>query len=341
MGNKENKLETLWGLAMRGVERTFTAGWSLGEVAYSVRDPRALWRDPFRGTVLADIEKHGLYKTFPDEVQPMYLGRGGHIEAPNPYVRVGGEGPGKIVARMLRPKQTRQRKLLVVSHCYALPMPRLMEKLFNLSQLEGYDVVYNIMPHHYWGSFATWPGFGLMSVQMSRMIENIRAAVTGLRSLVRSLQASYGYEEVSLLGYSIGGQISLHVANCLPLDRLLLYCPVISVHETVTQLGLMPWMKRPMENTVRRVRKDFRMDDLEVLHPLHYELQMDPHRVLAVVQSYDAMVDPAQMRRMRDHYPSMDWLECPGTHTWPARLKQFHAAMRQHLMCDFDQEKTL
>jgi predicted esterase len=324
-------LETLLGRAMQGVEKTFTAGWSLGELAWCLRQPGGLLRDPWRAPVLEDIRRNGLYRDDPEDPRAIQMRHDGLLVGPNPYRYLRPGQRDKVVAQMLDHHRPRARRLLVVCHCYGLPIPALMERLFGLDALVGYDVVYNIMNHHYLGSFEGWPGFGLMNPQLSQVIESLRAAVVGLRALIRALQLAHGYEEVALLGYSIGGQLALHVANLLDLDRLLLYCPVVSVRETVSQLGLMPWLRRPVEGSLRRLRADFRLDDLDALDPLAHPWRLDPARALVVVQSYDAMVSPAQMGAIRHRYPTVGWMECPGTHTWPARRAAFHRAMRAWL----------
>lgn len=324
--------EILVGRAMQGVEKTFTAGWSLGELAYSARRPWRVLHDAYRQRVLEEIERKGFYQEFPGEEQELRLRPEGMLVAPNPYVRIGpGPAQEKIVAQMLTHARPRARRALVVCHCYGLPLPRLMQGMFGLGSLEGYDVIYNIMNHHYLGSFATWPGFGLMSVQMSRMVENVRSAAVGLRSLVRSLRRSFGYEEVAVLGYSIGGQLAMHTANAVELDRMVLYCPVTSVRSTVTGLGLMPVLRGPVEKTVQALRRDFDFADLEVLDPLRHRWRLPPEDALVIVQSYDAMVAPGQMDAIRQRYPGVRWMECPGTHTWPARRGAFHDAIREHL----------
>ena len=320
------------GRAMRLVEQTFTAGWSVGEVAYGLRHPLHLVHDPYRERVLGEIQEKGLYQEFAGEERRLLAREDGLIVAPNPYVRIGRGPQDKIVAQLKHPQRPRARRLLVVCHCYGLPIPALMERLFGLGDLDGYDVVYNIMNHHYLGSFTAWPGFGFMSIQVSQMIENLRSAFVGLRSLARSLQATYGYERVSLLGYSIGGQLSLHVANCLPLDRLLLYCPVISLRQTVEQLGLMPWMGDWVKAAMRRTRGDFRLEDLDAVDPLRHTLKLDPARALLIAQTLDAMVDVSQVSLLRARYPSLPVLEAPGTHVWPAHLAAFHRALRQRLL---------
>ncbi len=323
-------IEQAWRKTLKGVEATFTAGWSIGEIAYAARHPHRVAGDPFREAVAEDIDKFGLYKAFPDEVQRVELRRGGWAALPNPYERVGQGGGDKIVAQ-LRGGQPRHRRAIVVCHCYGLPFPTWMERLFGLHRLEGFDVFYNIMNHHYRGSFGFWPGFGLASPQMSRMIENVRSAFTGLRSLVRSLEHTFGYDEVILLGYSIGGHISMHVANSHPVSRLALYCPVTSLRATATELGLMPLASPFVDRALGRLQRDFDFADLDVLDPLQHDLKPPVDDLLFILQTHDAMVPTRQSDALRRRYPDVRCHEYPGTHAFPVEQRAMQRTLHAWL----------
>ncbi|MBH25243.1 MAG: hypothetical protein CMH57_12490 [Myxococcales bacterium] len=321
------------GTAFAGLEALFTAGWSVTEILYALRRPDQLLRDPHRLPVLEDIAQHGLYKPHPDEAQHVELDRRGWIHLPNPYTRIGGGAPDQIVARMLRPGQRRQRRLLLMCHCYGLPFPRYMESMFGLRDLRGFDVVYNIMGSHHFGPRGRlpWPGFGLMSLQLSRSIENIRAAITGLRTLVTSLTHTFGYESVSVLGYSIGGQLALHLGNCAEVSPIIAYCPVASLHNTASNLGLMSVLEPAVVRAVRVVRDDFDFGDLQVLDPLQASLQTDPSNLMVIAQIRDAMVPYDQLHPIRAAYPTAEWHTYPGTHVFPLRRREIHRLVRGKL----------
>lgn len=322
----------LWRRALQSVETLFTAGWSVSEVAYAMRHPRRLLADPFRDAVREDIAEHGLYKTFPKEARPLKLRSDGYLIGSNPYVRVGPGGTDPIVARLSRHREPRARRLLIVCHCYGLPMPRVMETIFGLRGLEGYDVVVNIMNHHYLGGFSFWPGFGLLSPQMSRVIESVRSAVTGLRCLIKSLVDIFGYEEVALLGYSIGGHISLHVANHHPVDKLIAYCPVTSLRQTATELGLMSFAEGGVTRALRGLQGEaFDFADLDCLDPLQYDLRLSPEQLLIVLQTLDMMVPTHQSQRLMDRYPQSRCVEFPGTHTFPVEQQAMIRLLREFL----------
>lgn len=323
----------IFGTAARGVEAAFTAGWSLGEVAYTLRRPGELLRDPYREAVLGDIETGGLYREFPGEERELAVRSDGWIRTPNPYRYIGDHPADDIVAHMLRHRRSRKRHLLVMCHCYGLPVPRLMERIFSLDALGEFDVVYNIMNKHYAGSFAAWPGFGLMSPRLSQVIEVMRSSIVGLRSLIRSLRATWGYETVSVMGYSIGGQLALHVANSMPLDRLVVYCPVTHFHRTFESLGLMPHMVHGIEGVVKAVRSNYEPTDLHVLDPLipSRTLQLAARDLLVIVQKHDMMVPPDHVEPIRTRYPEAEWHEFGGTHTFPDDRKALAAVLQRKL----------
>lgn len=324
--------EVAWRQLLRGIEATFTAGWSVGEVAYAMRHPKRLREDPFRKAVLEDIDQHGLYKRFAGEAQVLVPDRRGWMSMSNPYVRVGGGETDKVVAQLRRVKRPRRRHVVVVCHCYGLPLPALMEQLFGLHLIDEVDVVYNIMNHHYLGSFRFWPGFGLFSPQMSRVVENVRSSVTGLRALLRSLVHTFGYEEVTLVGYSIGGHLSLHVANHHPIDRLVAYCPVTSLEQTATELGLMPWMSSGVARTLERMQGEFDFGDLDVLNPLNQDIGLSIEDLLLILQTHDAMVPTRQSMPILERYPSVRCLEYPGTHAFPVERRAMQRAVREFVL---------
>ncbi len=316
------------------MEAAFTAAWSVGELLYAARRPSELLRDPWREPVLADIQERGLYAAQPgEEAARVEVRRGGGIALPNPYRYIGPHPQDKIVARLERAEGPPARRLLVLCHCYGVPLPGVMRALFQLQRLEGYDIVYNIMNKHYLGSFGAWPGFGLVSARLSQVIEVMRSAITGLRVLIRALQASRGYEEVSLLGYSIGGQLALHAANHLPLSRLALYCPVVRLDQTMLELGWMDRMAPHVERTLQHLRPNYSPADLACLDPLAppRRLLLPQGRVLVLVQRNDRMTPLHQIEPLRDRYPEIQWHAFDGTHVIPADLPAFTWRLRQHL----------
>ena len=313
-----------------GIESGFTAGWSLGELAFAMRKMDRVRSDPFRDAVLEEVDKGGLYRRFEGEVQSVTVDRKGWIRLPNPYVRIGFGGGDQIVAK-LGGGRPRERRLLIVCHCYGLPFPSWMGALFGLKRLQGYDVVFNIMNHHQSGSYLLWPGFGFSSPQMSRMVENVRSAFTGLRSLARSMVHSYGYEEVALLGYSIGGHICLHAANSMEVDKLVTYCPVTSLRATATELGMMKRVSSAVDKTMGRVRGDFSFEDLDLINPLLHEVKVSHEEFLIILQRRDAMVPMNQSAALLARYPNVRSLEYPGTHAFPVARKAMETQLRLFL----------
>lgn len=324
--------DDLKGRSAQLAEGLFTSAWSVGELAYILRRPQDLLHDAYRDRVLARIATHGIYQEYAGEEQVVRLGTRGEIVLANPFIRVGRGGPDDVVAQMRTAARARARSVLVVGHCYGVPFPSWMEGYFGLRNFPEWDVVYNQTNNHYPGSYATWPGFGLISPQMSRIIENIQSAVIGLRTLVRSLLTTFGYERVALLGYSIGGHLALHAAHCIDLDKLVLYCPVTNLRATVERLGLMGRLHRPMERGMQAVRSSFDLRDLDLLDPLQHELRVLPERVLVVVQNRDAMVDPAQIDALTNRYPDIRTARFPGTHVYQAQRAEALDTIRGFLL---------
>ncbi len=321
-----------------GLEVAFTSVWSLGELAYAFRRPQTLWRDPGRQRLREDIEAFGLYKEFPGEVQEVRVAAGGRLVLDNPYRRPGeARARDRVVAWMARPAARRSRHVVVVCHCYGVPFAGFMQRLFGLGQLHGVDVVYNVMNHHYFGSYVAWPGAGLASPRLSDMVHSFRSAITGLRSLTRSLVATFGYDSVSVLGYSVGGQLALHLANCHPLRRAVLYCPVVCVRQTCSELGVMRYATPLMAGALGRVRRDFDMDDLAWLDPLAHEPATDPARMTVVAQRNDVMVPLAQVARVRARHPAVEWVEHDGTHLVPSRWGELTRLVRARLEPELDE----
>jgi hypothetical protein len=324
-------LESLAARLARPAEATLSALWSMGEVLVAMRRPRDIWHDPYREPLFEDIARRGFYCE-PEAAECPPPRADGWLVAPNPYRRLSSKAqPERVVAWLKHAGGPRRERLLVVCHPYGFPLPRLLERLFGLGRLGGFDVAYNIMNHHYWGSFAVWPGSGLSSPRLSWLIEGIRSAVVGLRFLIGALLERYGYRSVSLLGFSLGGHMVLHLANCLAAERMVAYCPVTDIQQTVRQLGLMPWLAPPLERLVRRLRPDFEPADLAVLEPLRYDLVTDPARLMVIVQRNDVMTPVHQIEAIRRKYPAVGWAEFEGTHLYPARRRRFNRLIRSWL----------
>src|SRR5690606_7326784 len=183
--------------------------WSLAELARFATHPDELLSDPFRERVLEDIDRRGFYAEVNDAL-PLRAHRGGWLSAPNPYQRLGEPRCDRVVAHF-RPAPRPTKRLLVVCHCYGVPSPRIMDGLFGASTVDA-DVLTNIACHHEKGGFDLWPGSGFLSLRASRFIENVRASALGLRALTRTFIEERGYGQVSVAGFSLGGQLALHLA---------------------------------------------------------------------------------------------------------------------------------
>jgi dienelactone hydrolase len=313
------------GRALFPVEAAAGVVWSLAELARIAAHPEEVISDPYRETVLEDIDRRGFYADVSDRLA-LRMHRGGWISAPNPYERVGEPRRDRVVAHF-RPAPARTKRLLVVCHCYGIQSPRLMDGLFGASALDA-DVVTNIACHHEKGGFDLWPGSGFLTLRTSRFIENVRASALGLRALTRTLVATRRYEQVSVVGFSLGGQLALHLANSHEIDGALLYCPAINVRAVATELGLMRVFGARAIKTLEAAGLGHRFDDLGVAEPLSYPLTMAQEKLHVVVQRLDLMATPRGIEPIRARYPRSSWLELPGTHLFPVGQRALKARVR-------------
>lgn len=308
------------GSLLKTAEGAFGGVWSLGELAVAISRFEEIRRDPHRQAVNEDIARRGWYVP----VSPPDLRRKGDwVVADNPYQRIGTQKRERVVAKMVPAKHGDARHLVVVCHCYGVPVPPVMAWLFGLSQARHVDVAYNIMNHHQWGTYPAWPGSGFVSGRLSHMLENLRSSITGVRALIAGLRAARAYDKVTVVGFSIGGQLAFHLANSAPVDQAVLYCPVVSLHRTAQELGFMRWLHAPVSAAMRRWKGEFALDDLAVADPLNHPLGIEARDLHVIVQRFDALATVAQIEPIRERYPAANWHEYDGTHVVPAGAADF------------------
>jgi hypothetical protein len=326
----------LLGRVLYASDFAFTVPWSIAETVFSLARPEELPPDAGHVHVARDIAERGFYVELPEA--PLLRGAGETGTRPrmvvtdNPYrYVVARKRPGRhrAVGRLVPARDTaRARRLIVVFHCYGIPSPWAMSKLFGLDDVPDTDVVYAIMHQHQRGTYSLWPGAGFASASPSCMVENLRAAITGARTLVRGLRAARRYEHVSVHGYSIGGQLALHLANSEALDRVTLYCPVVSAKDIRSELGLMRFLYPLGERLARARDPGYSGDLLDMTHPLRYSLRLAEENVEVIVQRNDAMTTPAHVDAIRRKYPGVGWHEFGGTHLIPLGRERFRAIVR-------------
>jgi pimeloyl-ACP methyl ester carboxylesterase len=317
------------GALLYGSEMAFGCLWMLGELAVLATRPHELASDPHWHPVVADIERRGWYVPLEGGDLARVGKRGDWIAGPNPYQRVGGGPPDRILARFVSGGgPARDRRLLVVFHCYGIPIPPLMERLFGLGKLQDVDVVYNITNHHAPGTFAVWPGTGFARARLSHALENVRSAVTGARSLVDWLSRQRDYRRVTVLGYSLGGQLALHLANSAPIDRAILYCPVINLRIVARELGL-GILGRPLEIAARRCLPGVDLELADHADPLRYPLTVAETDIHVIAQRHDALTRLAHVGAIRKKYPGVAFHEHEGTHLYPAGRAVFQKMIRE------------
>lgn len=310
-------------------EHAFGIVWSIGELAIGLSRPHHLLADPDLDRVRADVEARGFHAPFDHDAVRLEA-RGELLHGDNPYSFIGERPRERIHAHFRRASENPRRHLVVVCHCYGVPSPWIMRTLFGLDGVDA-DVVTNVMSHHQPGTYDVWPGSGLTSLRVSRFIESIRSAVTGVRALIRALVRRERYETVSVLGFSIGGQLALHVAHAGDVDRAFVYCPVTSLASTTLELGVMSSIGPALDAAVTRyrgrgVREAFAMTD-----PLATALPFDESALHVVVQKHDALAPPHQIAAIRRKYPRAGWHEFNGTHIVPHGLGEIRRALRRAL----------
>lgn len=313
------------------LEGAFAGVWSLGELALALTRPREVYGDPHAGALRRDVAERGFHPPIDARALDLHLSRTGTIRGTNPYVRVGEARRDRVLAKLRRAGGPRRaRHLVVVCHCYGVPSEVLMRRLFGLGGLDA-DVALNVMGHHQPGTFLLWPGSGMVSARMSHFVENVRSAVTGVRALVAWLRAQHDYETVSVVGFSIGGQLALHLAHAGDVDRALLYCPVTSLRRTAKELGLMPHLVPMLDPALTRLHGAGLDDLLALADPLSMPLAMPEERLHVVLHRHDALTPPAQIEPIRRKYPRVGWTELEGTHLVPLGLRELHDVVRRAL----------
>ncbi|WP_394828852.1 alpha/beta fold hydrolase [Pendulispora albinea] len=325
------------GHALYASELAFTWLWSLGEVGAAFLRFDELSPDPALDRIVEDIQRRGFYVDVPE--RPVLRGVDGDGIAPrtitgeNPYVHIGKRRRPvhRVIAHLVPARAVRRaRRLLVVHHCYGVPSPRAMAALFGLDDLAETDVAYSIMNHHQRSTYPLWPGTGMVSLSPACMLENLRAAITGARTLVRGLREARDYEHVSVLGYSIGGQLSLHIANTERVDRAILYCPVVSMERMSLELGLLPRLHPWITRLAQRRDPRYTAQVLRLADPLRHPLAIPQESIDVFAQRYDAMTPPHHLEAIRTKYPRVRWHEADGTHLVPIGRQRIRAIVAAH-----------
>jgi pimeloyl-ACP methyl ester carboxylesterase len=301
--------------------------WMFGELAVVATRPRELFSDPHWAPLIDDIERQGWYVPLLHESFTLDR-KNGWLIGPNPYQRVGAGATDRILARFLPGEgPENERRLLVVFHCYGIPVPPVMERLFGLARLDNVDVVYNITNHHAPGTFDVWPGTGFVRARPSHSLENLRSAVTGARGLVEWLTRQRKYTRVTVLGYSLGGQLALHLANSAPIDQAILYCPVVNLHAVANQLGF-GILGRPVNYATRRFLPHVQIHRAAHADPLTYDIKVPESNIHVIAQRHDAFTPLDHVDGIRRKYPGVAFHEYNGTHLYPAGIAQFRKTIR-------------
>ncbi|UJR81398.1 alpha/beta fold hydrolase [Sandaracinus amylolyticus] len=321
-----------WIGALAGrIEDAFGHAWSLGEIGLALTRLDEILRDPHHRTLHDDVTSNGFHTPFDDGALDLALARDGSIHGTNPYQRVCGSRGDRVMGWLERAPRNPGRRLLVICHCYGVPSPRVMRRLFGLRGLDV-DVVTNVMGHHQPGTYPAWPGSGLVSARLSRFVENLRCAVTGVRALVRWLRIHEGYERVAVVGFSIGGQLALHLAHAGEVDDAVLYCPVTSLATTARELGLMRHVSPLITPALERFHGSRFEELLALADPLSMHLAIDEERMHVIAQRHDALARLAQIEAIRRKYPRVKWTLLPGTHLLPLGLGEVRRAVRDALV---------
>lgn len=294
----------------------------LGELAVVASRPREIFQaDAHWVTLLDDIQRRGFYPELPSIE---LTARNGWLLGDNPYRRIGAGKPDRVVAKVVRSKG-RARRLLVVCHCYGIPIPRVMERLFGLRDLDGTDVVYNITNHHVRGSFTAWPGTGFLRARPSHLLENVRSAISGVRALVDSV--ANRYEKVTVLGYSLGGHLALHLANTAPIHQAILYCPVVDARTVMREIGK-GILGVPIETAVKLFQPAIDPTRANFADPLSHAIRIPEEALHVIAQRHDAVTRIDHIRAISRRYPGASFRVYDGTHLYPAGADDFRRVIR-------------
>lgn len=315
------------GRALGAAEHGFGVAWSVGELAVMLRRPRDLVGDRHAPALREAIEREGFHPAIEAE-RLAFVERAGMVSGPSPYRRITGPRRDRVLGRRIAARRPSKR-LVFVCHCYGVPSPRTMGRLFGLFGERDFDVAYNVMAHHQPGTYVLWPGSGLVSPSPSCFVDNLRAAVTGARALLAWLVARHGYERVDVIGFSIGGQLALHLSNAEAVHGAILYCPVTDLASVSRGLGLMRHVHPHVESLL--ARRGISLDALHVADPLAHPSRLAEERTHVIVQRHDALTPLAQVERIRQRRPRVRWHELDGTHLYPADLPRLHRLVRDAL----------
>jgi hypothetical protein len=310
-------------------EAAFGVAWSLGEVGLALARVHHVLSDPHREALRADVARRGFHPAIDPDALDLRL-TGNIIRGTNPYRRVSGARSDRVLAHLRRAKRNPRRRLLVVFHCYGLPSPTLMHRLFGLEGVEA-DVVTNVMAHHQLGTYPFWPGSGFVSARLSHFLENLRSAITGARAVVRWLREREGYASVVVAGFSIGGHLALHLAHAGEVDGALLYCPVTAMHVTARELGMMRVLAPLFDPVLRRMQGATLGELFAIADPLGLPLGIPEARLHVIVQRYDALSPVHQTRPILEKYPGARWTELDGTHLLPLGREVVRRSVRDLL----------
>lgn len=325
---------SMMGRAFYLAEHAFSCAWSLGETAAACLRHRELPPDRFARRVVDDVERNGFYTEIPDRPTLRSRPRPAHeprtVVTDHPYRFVADRRTvsHRVVARLVPARSGRARRLVVMFHCYGAPFPGVMSRLFGLSELDSVDVAYAIMNHHQRGTYPLWPGTGLVSPSPGCMLENIRASIAGARTLVRALRRGHDYEHVTVLGFSIGGHLAMHVANTERVERAVLYCPVVCVDRVSRELGLMRALHPHLMRAARVLDRGYQPEILRLANPLRHPLAIDQEKVDVLAQRHDAMTPLSHVRLIREKYPRVGWHELDGAHVIPLGLSRVREVVR-------------
>ncbi len=308
-------------------EAAFGAVWSLGEVGLACARVHHVLSDPHREALLADLAARGFHAPIDARELDFTLSPRGVLRGTNPYQRVSGARGDRVLAYVRRAEHNPRRRLLAVCHCYGVPLPAAMHRLFGLDGIEA-DVVTNVMAHHQLGTYPFWPGSGFVSARLSHFLENLRSAITGARAVVRWLRERGGYASVAVVGFSIGGQLALHLAHAGDVDGALLYCPVTSMRVTARELGMMRVLAPLFDPVLRRVQGTTLDEVFALADPLALPLGIPEERLHVIVQRYDALSPVHQIRPIVEKYPGARWTELEGTHLLPLGRAMVRRAVR-------------
>lgn len=218
-----------------------------------------------------------------------------------------------VISRCVRPMFRRRSRALIYIHGWMEPggVVESFTILPVMSHGLGVDIFQMDLPFH--GARKEvgdiLHGEYFWSADLVRTLEAVRQSVTDVRSLVRYLRG-VGYEEVGLLGVSLGGVVSILTACAeTDLDYVMPMVAHVDLSSAVQNSPILVGMKEDLERYGISMPEFNRA--IERVGLQRFEPVIDKDRILIIAARDDMLLDPD-----RTEYLWRSW-DCPPIYWFP------------------------